>query len=290
MHDAVRSNWLRFNEPLEGRVPHMYLDVKGWVSTGLGNKIDETAKELSPPTEQERAESLTQANRLEWTVAADGSPATADQVAADWDAVKSRLDQASQGPLPFGPPVTQLQISEEEMDRFVFSELDRMERYLVGRAEFTEFESWPASSQLATLSMSWAMGPAFAFPNFQRHAAAGDWAAAATECHFKPDVGTIRYRNKLDRMHFECAATAAARGLSTNSLAITLGEVLGVQHALWMLGINPGPQDGGDGGMTREGVSAYQSSRGLAVNGVWNDPDTQAQLTAELGAGGWNVV
>lgn len=41
MHEMVRQSWMRFNEPLEGIVNFMYLDVKGWVSTGMGNKIDE---------------------------------------------------------------------------------------------------------------------------------------------------------------------------------------------------------------------------------------------------------
>ena len=40
MHEMVRESWMRFNEPLEGIVNFMYLDVKGWVSTGMGNKID----------------------------------------------------------------------------------------------------------------------------------------------------------------------------------------------------------------------------------------------------------
>ncbi|MEU8678665.1 hypothetical protein [Streptomyces sp. NPDC048560] len=36
----------------------MYLDQKGWVSTGIGNKIDETVHENSPPSPTERESSL----------------------------------------------------------------------------------------------------------------------------------------------------------------------------------------------------------------------------------------
>ena len=40
MQSAVRSAWRRFNEPLEGLTDWMYLDIKGLVTTGMGNLID----------------------------------------------------------------------------------------------------------------------------------------------------------------------------------------------------------------------------------------------------------
>lgn len=43
VRQAVLDVWNDFNRPLEGRVPYMYLDVKGLVTTGLGNLIDSTA-------------------------------------------------------------------------------------------------------------------------------------------------------------------------------------------------------------------------------------------------------
>jgi hypothetical protein len=67
----------------------MYLDWKDWVSTGVGNLIDATQQPMSPASAAERATSLTMAGQFQW--------ATADGSAADWDAVKSRLDLAPRG-------------------------------------------------------------------------------------------------------------------------------------------------------------------------------------------------
>jgi len=40
MHTSIRNYFIKFNEPIEGRVTHMYLDVKGLVTIGVGNLID----------------------------------------------------------------------------------------------------------------------------------------------------------------------------------------------------------------------------------------------------------
>ncbi|MFI9564377.1 hypothetical protein [Streptomyces rishiriensis] len=90
MFDSVR-NWIGFNDPLEGRVNFVYLDQKGWVSTGIGNKLDETAQADSAPTDAERERSLAEARELRWLVNDDGAEATADQVAADWDALRRQF-------------------------------------------------------------------------------------------------------------------------------------------------------------------------------------------------------
>ena len=37
MHMSVRNYFIKFNEPIEKRVPYMYLDVKGLVTIGVGN-------------------------------------------------------------------------------------------------------------------------------------------------------------------------------------------------------------------------------------------------------------
>lgn len=37
MQIAVRKAWRPFNEPLEGLTSWMYFDIKGLVTTGMGN-------------------------------------------------------------------------------------------------------------------------------------------------------------------------------------------------------------------------------------------------------------
>ena len=288
MHQSVRDYWITFNDPLEGRVNFMYLDTKGFVSTGIGNKIDETRAEMSPPSDGERAASLAEAGEFQW-LDEGGNVASADQIAADWDAVKARLDLAPQGHNAFRPLV-HLHLDDGEIDRMVLAKLDQMESFLVGRAEFADFGSWPANAQLATLSMCWGMGPAFRFPKFQAFVANRDWSGAADECHFNPDIGTIRIRNKLDRAHFLLARTVEDSGLPVEQIALDLSDVFGVQGALLALGFRPGPQDGADGPSTQGGVRAFQSANGLDTNGRFDDPDTVAALSAQLSGQGFTVL
>ncbi|MFD6274768.1 peptidoglycan-binding protein [Streptomyces sp. NPDC060209] len=289
MHQSVRDQWISFNDPLEGRVDFMYLDQKGWVSTGIGNKIDQTAAPNSAPSAAERSASLALAGELLW-LDAGGSQVTADLVAAEWDKVKGRLDLASLGHNAFKPPFTSLHVDDDEINRHVFAKLDQMELFLTGRPEFTDFGSWPANAQLATLSMCWALGPAFRFPKLQGHVSVRNWQGAADECHFTPDEGTIRIRNKLDRAHFLLAQTVEGQGLPAEQLALDLSDVFGVQGALLALGYHPGRQDGGDGPLTQAAVSAFQSDNGLDPNGAFNDPATIGVLAARLSEAGFTVV
>ncbi|MEU5658782.1 peptidoglycan-binding domain-containing protein [Streptomyces sp. NPDC047737] len=289
MHQSVRDQWIRFNDPLEGRVDFMYLDQKGWVSTGIGNKIDQTAAPNSAPSAAERAASLALAGELLW-LDAGGNPVSANLVAAEWDNVKGRLDLAPQGHNAFRPPFTSLHVDDAEIDRHVFAKLDQMESVLTARPEFADFGTWPANAQLATLSMCWALGPAFKFPKLQQHVSVRSWSGAAEECHFTPDEGTIRIRNKLDRAHFLLAQTVENQGLPTESLALDLSDVFGVQGALLALGYDPGRQDGGDGPRTQGAVRQFQADHGLEQNGAFSDPATVGALGARLAEAGFTVV
>jgi len=74
----------------------MYCDVRGLVSTGVGNLIDATREAMTPPTGAQRQASHQMARRFNW-LRLDGSPAGGDEVDAVWDAVKARMDLAPQG-------------------------------------------------------------------------------------------------------------------------------------------------------------------------------------------------
>lgn len=216
MKSSVRSYWLEFNNPLEGRVNYLYLDVKGLVSTGVGNLLDTTRAPLSAPSDAERASSHALAEQLDWLYP-DDSSATAEDVDSAWDTVKARLDLAPHGGGAFRG-LTSLHLSDAEIDRVVFAKLDSMESSLRARTPFADFDAWPADAQLGLLSMAWAMGPAFNFPRFQGFAAAGDWASAADECRFNPEVGTIVQRNDRDQQLFRNAAQVADGGFDPDVL------------------------------------------------------------------------
>ncbi|MER7949662.1 peptidoglycan-binding domain-containing protein [Streptomyces sp. NPDC096079] len=290
MHQSVRDYWISFNDPLEGRVDFMYLDTKGYVSTGIGNKIDETARDNSAPTEEERAASLAAAFRLAWRVNGGDTEARPDEITNEWDTVKAHLELAPAGHLAFQPPLTSLHVTDEEIDRHVFEKLDEMEGVLVSRPEFGDFGSWPANAQLATLSMCWALGPMFDFPMFRGYVAQRDWAGAAGECHFTPDVGTIVTRNHLDRAHFQLAGTVEGQGLPTERIALYVSDVFGVQGGLLALGYKPLTQDGVDGPRTQGKVKEFQSACALGENGAFDDPDTVSSLATQLSGLGFTVL
>ena len=85
-----------------------------------------------------------------------------------------------------------------------------MENFLVGRQEFASFQDWPADAQLGLLSMAWAMGPAFKFPNFQAACARQDFQAAADQCHMADGNNPgLRPRNAANRQLFLSAAGAS---------------------------------------------------------------------------------
>lgn len=217
LRDSVRAIWTEFNEPLEARLPFMYLDVKGLVSTGLGNLIDATGPPpLRPPNDSERVASHQIARRLLWLTESE-EEASGEDVDAEWDQIKARLDQARFGGGTFRQFAT-LHLSDEEIDRLVFDKLDEMEGVLRRRPPFAGFDDFPADAQLGLLSMSWGMGPAFNFPKFQGFVAAGDWAQAATECRFLPEIGTIVERNDRDQRLFTNAAAVVEQELDEDVL------------------------------------------------------------------------
>jgi hypothetical protein len=220
MHDSVRDIWIAFNEPLEARLDFMYLDVRGLATTGLGNLIDATKLRRNepprPPTDAERADSWVIARRLRWLTAAD-ELATDDQIDAEWDQIRARLEQAKRGGGTFRQFAT-LHLPDDEIDRLVFDKLDEMEGTLRRRKPFADFDLLPADAQLGLLSMAWGMGPMFNFPNFQGHVAAGRWDDAATECRFNPDKGTIRIRNDRNQQLFRNAGIVVDAGLDPSNL------------------------------------------------------------------------
>ena len=200
VRQAVIDTWNDFNRPLEGRVRYMYLDVKGLVTTGLGNLIDSTAD----------------AEQLAWQ-RADGTPASTGDIDAEWERVKGRNDLAPKGGGAFAADA-QLSLADEEIDRIVLLKLRQMETTLKSRAPFAAFDDAPADAQLGLMSMAWGMGPMFAFPNFQAFVMAGNWDGASTECRFQPDTGTITIRNDRDQQLFSNAATVIRDGLDPDVL------------------------------------------------------------------------
>ncbi|SFK70351.1 hypothetical protein SAMN05421835_12970 [Amycolatopsis sacchari] len=219
MWDSVRENWVALNEPLEGVLPFMYLDVRGLVTTGMGNLIDKSKPIPATPTDAQRDASHALAAEINW-LTENGDTATFEQVADEWDAVKKRTDLADRGGGAFAP-FTSLHIESDEIDRIVGDKLSSNERFLTNRSEFADFDSWPADAQFGLLSMAWALGAGFRFPHFQDAVAQRDWETAAEECVFGPHRGTIELRNAMDQQCFHNATTVDKQGLDPSVLIIS---------------------------------------------------------------------
>jgi hypothetical protein len=147
MRESVADTFKAFSVRFEGEVPFMYLDIKGLVTIGVGNLID----------------SVAQAQQLPFFFRDDPDRrASPDDIAEDWQQVKSRQDLRLQGGMIFRN-VAQLRISQETINQLVLRTASSYEATLkTSTPEFADFDDWPADAQLGLLSMAWAMGPGFA--------------------------------------------------------------------------------------------------------------------------------
>src|SRR5271155_1846273 len=173
MYPVIQSSFPTFSAKFEGRVPFMYVDVRQLVTVGVGNLIDPLAVAQTLPFRFKNRPGIT----------APGSPATADQIAAEWQTVKSNLTLATKG-YTACEPITQLELSDDAIDSLILTRLTQNESFLKRQQWFQNFDAWPADAQLGLLSMAWAMGPAGpgGFPSFRAACQNLDFNTAAAEC------------------------------------------------------------------------------------------------------------
>lgn len=198
MYPSVQAQFRTFNEPLEGSIPYMYLDVKGLVTVAVGNLID--------PVEL--------ATGLPFRLKRTGAPAPQDQIAAEWRKLKNDPSLAKKGHFACAP-ITDLELNDGAIGTLVAQRLTRNESSLKRQPSFKDFDTWPADAQLALLSMAWAMGPgAFAgFPHFSAACRKRDFktAAAVSKLNEAGNPGLIP-RNRADFLLLSNAAAVMAPG------------------------------------------------------------------------------
>ncbi len=175
----------------------MYLDVKGWVTTGVGNLIDPVGIALNLPFLHKKTR----------------SKATQQETKQEWDKVKGMQNLKKGGGGNFGQYTT-LVLDDDAITNLIAQRLANNERVLKSKNAFKNFDTWPADAQLALLSMSWAAGPN-KFDNWKRFNAACinmDFDTAATESHMKEErqPKEFKNRNKLTNFLFKNAAAVIA--------------------------------------------------------------------------------
>lgn len=189
MRPEVRAQFPAFTARYEGRIPWMYVDVKGLVTIGLGCLIDPVGMATSLPF-----------------VTATGEQASSSEIRAEWGVVKHTpgLPQKGAGA---AKQLCRLRLPEKAIDELARYRLDANERVLLGA--FPDWESWPAAAQLGVLSMAWAMGAGFTkkWPKFTAACRALDWAKAAAECKMREagNPGIVPRNKKNAELFRSCA-------------------------------------------------------------------------------------
>lgn len=211
MHPQVKRTFPAWSAQFEGRVPYLYVDVKGLVTTGVGNLVD--------PVDS--------AVRLPWTV--KGQPAPKTLVRAEWGIVKRQAKEIPGHPKglglkdlhhKFAGALTTIRLSEAAIDELVDTKAEEFVGFMRTHY-FPEFNTYPADAQLALLSMAWALGPGFpqTWTVLRNAVIRRDWGAAADYCKIKEsgNAGVIP-RNHANRFLFNNAAKVEAQGLPADKL------------------------------------------------------------------------
>ncbi len=203
MRDSVRNTFVPFTVSFEGAVPWMYVDVKGYVTTGFGNLIDPIGSAMGLP----------------WLRNSDNAPASPSEISDEWQRVKtSGLEQAGGGGSA-ARDITTLHLDTDGINTLVQGKLDSNESILRGR--FSNWDGWPGDAQLAAHSMAWADGANFRFPKLVAavNAIYPDFALAADESH-TDDVGNpgLRPRNKANFILWNNAAAVLSGNLDPERL------------------------------------------------------------------------
>lgn len=186
---SVSSAWVGFSTPLEGCIPHLYLDTKGLVTVAIGALVDTPGAAAS---------------LVGWD--------NPGGVVADWYRVKAMPSGRAASFYAGGPCLT-----PEGIAAITASRLEA--NAVVLAHAFPDFPTWPAPAQAAALSLAWACGAGWpsSWPRLSAFCRAGDWAGASEDCRINA-VGNpgVVPRSEAQRALFmlasgaEVAATLAA--------------------------------------------------------------------------------
>ena len=185
LRPAAAAAFLPYTAPLEGVVDHLYLDVKGLVTIGVGCLVDPVDLALALP--------------MRWRKT--GDHATREEIRAEWLAIKTNRELARLG-AGAARKHCRLYLAPEDVDALTTARLERTVRALERR--FPAFDAYPASAQLALVSLAWACGVAFAYPKLDAAVRRGDWTTAAAECGIKGNLPRSAAQKRL----FEHAAAS----------------------------------------------------------------------------------
>lgn len=202
MHSSVKQAFRGFNEPFEGVVKYMYLDILGLVTIGVGNLIDPISAALSLPFQYQNKPGIKTPE----------APASRSVIEEEWLLLKSHLELGKLGHRAC-KKFTNLELSDDSINALISKRLEQNESFIKRHKPFKAFDEWPADAQMAILSMAWAMGPGnlHKWTLFAGACERKDFGTAAEHCRIREagNPGVIP-RNKANKHLFENAASVLA--------------------------------------------------------------------------------
>lgn len=180
MKGSVRAIFPLFTDRFEGRISYLYTDVFGLVTTARGLLVDYgyrrtmIAGVMGPMGASSPAPALT----LGWhRSGADPSRPSDQEISDQWWIVK-RAWPGKQS--TWCEHLTSMRLYLSDIDNCTYTKIDQMWGQLLKR--FPSLPNAPACAQLGLVSMAWAMGPAFNFPQFATAFLHADWGRCADQC------------------------------------------------------------------------------------------------------------
>lgn len=219
MRPAVAAAWPGFIARWEGRTDHMYLDTRGYVTFGVGRKIDD-AGVIS-------AYGLTRPWRD-----ADGDLVLEAVIAQEWRTIKARTDLQSRGGYAYAS-IAALSLDGRDIDEALADTTGQFWATLV--RSLPGLPEWPADAQLGLANMAYHLGPNFlgsSWPSFTAAARTADFAGCAAHCQ----TSARTPRDRANAQLFTNAAAAAFAGP-----AISPEELWGLEGTPTLAGVGPGP-------------------------------------------------
>lgn len=164
----------------EGRVPHMYLDTRGYPTTGVGHLLAAVKDAYGLPF-----------------LLPTGLAAALHDILNDYQAVK----QSQPGKLPkYYAAIADLRLSDASIDALLMSDIQVISSGLITR--LAELPTFPDPAQNALVNMAFQLGPhgvTAKYPRLMAACRAHDWKTAAAEC-FIPDAQ--KSRNDANKKFF----------------------------------------------------------------------------------------
>ncbi|MFL0800106.1 MAG: hypothetical protein K6L80_06655 [Agarilytica sp.] len=175
-------------EKYEGKISHMYLDSKGYVTVGVGHLLKDLAS----------------AQKLSFKKS-NNTPASKDDIQLDYEAVKQ---QPKNRLASFYKRHTALTLSNTDINALTDKHIDSFEGEL--KRIYSDFPSFPSEVRLALFDLIFNVGMTDLnnnWPSLKKAVKAKDWATAATESSRKSPISAER--NKYVKDLFEKAAANA---------------------------------------------------------------------------------